>query len=61
MSEQPQEVDQIIVDAVEHVRDRFGALGLRQLIEEAHRELAEAEAALAALAETNDMTAEGRE
>jgi hypothetical protein len=61
MSEQPHEVDQIIVDAVEHVRDRFGALGLRQLMEEAQRELREAEAALAELAETEEMTAERRE
>ncbi|MGH3448307.1 MAG: hypothetical protein ACRDQA_14005 [Nocardioidaceae bacterium] len=39
-------IDPIILDSVRHVRDRFGVGGLRELIDEAQRELGEAEAAL---------------
>lgn len=49
-----QEIDPIIVENVEHVRDRFGVVGLRQLIELAQQELATAEAALAELSENVD-------
>ncbi len=38
--------DPVIADVVEHVRDRFGAPGLADLIALAREELAEAEAAL---------------
>lgn len=54
MSEQ--ELDPVIVENVEHVRDRFGAPGLRQLIELARTELAATEAALADLADSTDTT-----
>lgn len=40
------EQDPAIVDAVTHVRDRFGVSGLRDLISLAQRELTQAEAAL---------------
>ena len=43
--------DPVIVDAVEHVSNRFGAPGLRDLIALAREELAKAEAALAELAD----------
>jgi len=46
-----QEIDPIIVENVEHVRDRFGVLGLRQLIELAQTELAASEAALSQLSD----------
>ncbi|HET7326180.1 MAG TPA: hypothetical protein VFJ14_02725 [Nocardioidaceae bacterium] len=46
-----EEIDPIIVDNVEHVRDRFGAQGLREMIELARQELDAAEAALAELSE----------
>lgn len=47
MSEQQAEqVDPVIVDAVMHVRDRFGSTGLSDLIALAREELATAEAAL---------------
>jgi hypothetical protein len=39
-------VDPVIVDVVTTVRDRFGASGLRELIDLAHHELGLAEAAL---------------
>lgn len=42
--------DPVVVDAVEGVRDRFGATGLRDMIDMAQRELAGAERALADLA-----------
>jgi hypothetical protein len=41
-----QEIDPYIVDAVEHVSNRFGAQGLCDLIALAREELARAEAAL---------------
>jgi hypothetical protein len=44
-------VDHLIVDAVDQVRNRFGAAGLRQLIAVAETELAETERALAELAD----------
>jgi hypothetical protein len=43
------EPDPAVVEAVEAVRDRFGAAGLRDMIELAQRELVTAEAALAEL------------
>jgi hypothetical protein len=43
-------VDPVVVEAVNMVRDRFGASGLRDAIVLAERELAVAEAALAELA-----------
>lgn len=39
-------VDPIIIDAVDNVRNRFGAAGLRQLIAIAQVELADTESAL---------------
>lgn len=48
------QVDPIIVDNVEQVRDRFGAPGLREMIVLAQEELASAEAALAELAADED-------
>jgi hypothetical protein len=48
------EIDPIIVDAVQHVRDRFGAGGLRDLIEEAQRELVGAEESLRELGESDE-------
>ena len=41
-----QQIDPVIVDAVEHVSNRFGAQGLCDLIALAREELAKAEAAL---------------
>ncbi|HET6628123.1 MAG TPA: hypothetical protein VFG63_17170 [Nocardioidaceae bacterium] len=43
--------DPVIVDAVEHVSNRFGAQGLADLITLAREELAEAEAALRELSD----------
>lgn len=43
--------DPVIVDAVEHVNNRFGAQGLADLIALAREELAKAEAALKGLAD----------
>ena len=43
--------DPVIVDAVEHVSNRFGAQGLREMIELAREELAKADAALAELSD----------
>lgn len=43
--------DPVVVHAVEQVRDRFGASGLRDMIQLAQRELAVAERALADLAD----------
>jgi len=56
MSDQPEGretngVDHLIVDAVDQVRNRFGATGLRQLIAVAEAELEETERALAELAD----------
>lgn len=57
MSEQPKStdprhgVDPLIVDAVDHIRNRFGASGLRQLIAVATDELAATDAALKELHE----------
>jgi hypothetical protein len=45
-------VDQEIVDMVDHVRNRYGAHGLRQLIDLATREAEDTERALAELAES---------
>lgn len=45
------QIDPVILDAVEHVANRFGVSGLRDLISEAQRELADAEAALTQLAD----------
>ncbi len=44
------DADPAVVDAVAQVRDRFGAHGLRDMIELARHELAGVEAALADLA-----------
>lgn len=44
--------DPAVVEAVEHVRDRFGAVGLRDMIGLAQRELVTVEEALQALRET---------
>lgn len=44
------QADPVVVEAVESVRDRFGASGLRDMIELAQRELGVAERALAELA-----------
>ena len=43
-------IDHLIIDSVEQVRNRFGAAGLRQLIEVAQSELADTESALEELA-----------
>lgn len=50
MSEQ-QQVDPVIVDAVEHISNRFGTQGLADLIALARDELQRAEEALRGLAE----------
>ena len=50
MSDEKQEIDPVIADAVEHVSNRFGAQGLCDLIALAREELARAEAALKELA-----------
>lgn len=41
-----QHVDALIIEAVEHVRDRFGPYGLRDMIRLAQAELERAEAAM---------------
>jgi len=46
MSKNSHDVDHFIVDAVEQVRNRFGATGLRQLIDVAQTELTDTESAL---------------
>jgi hypothetical protein len=46
-------VDPEIVDLVDHIRNRHGAYGLRQLIDLAEREMQETESALSALADAN--------
>ncbi|MCZ3389875.1 MAG: hypothetical protein LH645_12345 [Actinomycetia bacterium] len=46
-------VDPEIVDMVDHVRNRYGAYGLRQLIAIATAEAEDTENALAELAEAN--------
>jgi hypothetical protein len=43
--------DQLVVETVAHVRDRFGVEGLRDLVELATRELRRTEEALAGLTE----------
>ena len=43
--------DQLVVEIVAHVRDRFGVEGLRDLVELATRELRRTEEALAGLTE----------
>ena len=53
MSEHTHEVDHFIVDSVEQVRNRFGATGLRQLIDVAQEELADTEIALKELTDSN--------
>jgi hypothetical protein len=50
-SEQQQNVDPVITDAVENIANRFGAQGLCDLIAVARDELARAEAALKELSE----------
>jgi phage gp36-like protein len=45
------QVDPEIIDLVDHVRNRYGAHGLRQLIELASREAADTENALSELAD----------
>lgn len=52
------EVDPLVTDAVQNVRDRFGAEGLRDLLALAQSQLREAEAAERRLAETAVETAE---
>jgi hypothetical protein len=49
MSSSHQEPDPAVVEAVEHVRDRFGAAGLRDMIALAQHELVTVEEALEAL------------
>ena len=44
-------VDPEIIDIVDHVRNRYGAHGLRQLIELASREADDTESALSELAD----------
>ena len=44
-------VDPEIIDLVDHVRNRYGAYGLRQLIDLATREADDTESALAELAD----------
>lgn len=51
MSEQNREIDPVIIEAVMHVRDRFGSTGLADLIALARDELAAAEAALKELSD----------
>lgn len=51
MSTSHHEPDPAVVDAVEHVRDRFGAAGLRDMIALAQHELVTVEEALEALRE----------
>ncbi len=48
------QIDPLIVDAVENIRDRFGAPGLADLISLAQRELTVAEKALQELGDTID-------
>jgi hypothetical protein len=50
-SQQEQNIDPVITDAVEHISNRFGAQGLCDLIAVARDELARAEAALKELAD----------
>ena len=52
--QQQQDIDPVIVDAVETVSNRFGAQGLCDLIALARDELARAEAALKELSPTGD-------
>jgi len=47
------QVDPEIVDMVDHVRNRYGAYGLRQLIALATAEAEDTESALAELADAN--------
>lgn len=47
-------IDPAIIEAVQGVANRFGAAGLEELITEASRELEEARAALALLAEVSE-------
>ena len=51
------EPDPAVVDAVEHVRDRFGAAGLRDMIKLAQHELVTVEEALEKL--RRDVEQEG--
>jgi len=51
----PMAYDPLVINAVESVRDRFGADGLRSLIELATRELDRTEAALTTLAPRNGI------
>lgn len=50
MPQHAHEPDPAVVEAVEHIRDRFGVTGLRDVLALAERELRTAEAALAELA-----------
>lgn len=52
-----QQVDPAVVEAVERVRDRFGAHGLRDMIDLGRRELEVAERAVAELAAVADEDA----
>ena len=54
MTSEHQDIDPVITDAVEHVSNRFGAPGLRDLIALARDELARAVAALAELASLDE-------
>ncbi len=54
MTSEHQDIDPVITDAVEHISNRFGAPGLRDLIALARDELARAEAALAELSSLDD-------
>jgi hypothetical protein len=54
------EPDPAVVQAVEHIRDRFGVTGLRDVLALAERELRVAEAALAELAREAEPDAPGR-
>jgi hypothetical protein len=44
-------IDEEIVAMVDHIRNRYGARGLRQLIDLANEEMRDTESALAALSE----------
>ena len=50
-SQEQQNIDPVIADAVENIANRFGAQGLCDLIARARDELARAEAALKELAD----------
>lgn len=56
MNGSPHEADPVVAEAVIRVRDRFGAVGLRDMVALARHEIEVAEAALAQLAQVVDET-----